>query len=226
MSIFTSVGIVILVMLIQALLQLTPGVFAIWYHYALGKNSKNKTLELSGYFTAGVEFVVAIFMIVIYLTTLTIPNDDLANLILAGISIAMSLFVFFKYYRKGRGTELFISRQCANNLYKKARSARKKSDIFVLGVVAYLNELFLTLPLLIILAMQTTFFTTSQQIVFFIMYILAAIMPICIIRNGFLHDKNLADIQKMRVKNKNFYRIFIGFAYITIAILIIVSRIA
>ena len=223
MSILTSVGIIVLAMLIQALLQLTPSVFSIWYHYALGKNSKNKVLDLSGYFVVGVESMVLLLAMIIYFVMLKVPNTDLTNLILAGILVAMGMFGFFGYYRKGRSTELFISRKTARGFCAKAKTAHKKSDIFVLGIVTCVSELFLTLPLLIVVIMQAINFAITDQMIIFAVYLLVVMTPTGVVRGNFLNGKNLADIQKTRVKNKNFYRIMIGCSYVVMAFLLVMG---
>ena len=65
MSFFISVIILVLAMLIQVSMQLTPGTFALFYHYALGKNSRTKADNLSLYFTLGVITFMAIVWILL-----------------------------------------------------------------------------------------------------------------------------------------------------------------
>ena len=59
MSIFISVVILILVALIQISMQLTPGIFMLFYHYALGKKSRNKADDLNLSFILGAETFIA-----------------------------------------------------------------------------------------------------------------------------------------------------------------------
>jgi small-conductance mechanosensitive channel len=66
MSFFISVGIIFLAMLIQSLMQLMPGIFAIFYHSALGKTSRQKADDLSLSFILGVELFTALFFVVAY----------------------------------------------------------------------------------------------------------------------------------------------------------------
>lgn len=224
MSDLTSVGIIVLAMLIQALLQLTPGVFSIWCHYALAKNSKNKVLDLSGYFAVGIEMVASLMLMVTYFIFINMPNDEMINWVLAGILVALGLFVFAWYFRKGAGTELFISRKSAKGFYEKARTARKKSDIFVLGIVAYVSELFLILPLMIVIILQMRNFEVGYQVAILAAYVMAAMTSFGTIRGRFLRGKNLAEIQRTRTKSKNFYRFLISSSYMVVAALLVISR--
>ena len=66
MSIFIPVAILIVATLIQAFMQLTPGVFALFYHYALGKNSSTKADDLSLHFILGVITFIVITWLLIY----------------------------------------------------------------------------------------------------------------------------------------------------------------
>ena len=55
----------------------------------------------------------------------------------------------FCYFRRGRGTSLFISRSLASRIDTLARSAKSRSDSFALGAFSVLPELPFTFPLFI-----------------------------------------------------------------------------
>ena len=98
MSIFISVIILIMLSLIQFLMQLSSGIFMLFYHYALGKKSAKIADNLSLYFILGVEFFTAAVWFTVFLI---LPDaSPILFWILAGILFAESLASLFFYYRK------------------------------------------------------------------------------------------------------------------------------
>lgn len=233
MSFFISLGIVILAMLIMASLQLQPGVFALFYHYASGKYSKRRASDMTLFFILGAETASAcLFLCSYYVANLLFfyhfrPETSFFAWIIAGILITLSIISLFYYFRPGSGTKTFISRKCAQNLDAHARSAKSRSDAFVLGAFSGVCELPFTLPLYIITSIEiiemTVEFFPSNLLT--LLYIIVPAIPLFVIRWRFQAGHNLADIQKTRVKDKNFTRIILGFSYFAIAILFVYFRI-
>lgn len=217
-----------------AFLQLLPGVFAIFYHYASAKNSRDKTLDLSSYFIIGAEMMTAVILFLLYFVISNFLNDNpnldlkIFQWIVSGILLMLGFFVLIFYYRKGEGTKLFISRKMANNLTLSAKNAKKPSDIFTLGMTTGLLELFFTLPIYVVIITEIIKFPGDiiLQPVLALLFVIISILPAMVMRSQFYRGrKNLADIERARVKNKNFCRIMIGVSYILLAIFIISFRI-
>lgn len=232
MSAFISLGIVILAMLIMASLQLTPGVFALFYHYALGNFSKAKASHLSIFFIIGTEIIAAcLYLSIFYLTCIFFfdnlhPETSILFWALAGIFIALGIISFFFYFRSGAGTKLFVPRKYAEALDLNAKSIKTCSDAFMLGALAGTYELAFTLPLYIVTCIEIMHMGIEGFASNFltIVYILVPVIPLFFIRWKYQTGHNLADIQKSRVRDKFFTRFIIAFSYILIAILIICFR--
>ena len=232
MSIFISLGIVILAMLIMGSFQLTPGVFALFYHYALGKYSKAKASYLSLFFILGTEIITTcLFLSIFYLTCIFFfdnlhPETSILFWTLAGILAALGFISFFFYFRRGKGTKLFIPRKFAKALDACAKSAKTRSDAFMLGALSGTCELVFTLPLYLvtcveIMKMGAEGFSSNLLT---IIYILTPVFSLFFLRWKFQAGHNLADIQRSREKDKTFTRILLAICYILIAVLIICFR--
>lgn len=232
MSVFISIGILVLSMLILIFLQLAPGVFALTYHYTLGKFSKNTASFLTLFFIIGVEIIsTCIFLSTYYLISLLFfsgfqPETSILTWILAGILIALGFLAFFYYYRPGPGTRLFISQKYAKGLKYSAKTIKTKSDAFVLGVMSSVSEFIYTFPLYILASIEIVrlSFQNISINLFALLFVLAPLLPLFIIRYKFQAGYNLADIIKARTKNKFFTRFILSFNYIIIAILILCFR--
>ena len=236
MSVFASIGIVVLAMLIMASLQLVPGVFAIFFHYAHGKYSFKKASRFSLFFILGSEIISALLFIasfyisyILFLNDLN-PRNNILTWIFTGVFFALSIACFFFYYRHPHSkddTQLFISRKLAQTLDSRAKSSKTPSDAFTLGALSNICELPITLPLYIITAteimyMHTEYFADDAMT---ILYILTSSIPLIYLYWRFRIGQNLAIIQRSRIKDKTFSRFAISFSFLTIAILIICFRI-
>ena len=236
MSVLSSIGIVILAMLIMTSLQLVPGIFALFCHYAIGRYSRKKATTLSLFFILGTEITAAfLFISALYISYILFLNDlsprnNVLAWIFVGILIALAIISFFFYYRHPRtthDTQTFISRNFASSFDLRARSIKTPSDAFVLGALANVYELIFTLPLYIITAIEIMYMHTEYFADNFltILYILVPIIPLFCLYFSFKSGRSLADIQRSRAKNKTFHRYLISFCYLAIAILTIYFRI-
>ena len=220
-------------MLIMASLQLVPGVFALFYHYTLGKSSTQKASHLTLFFILGAETISAcLFLSVFYLSNILFfnfsrPEHSIFAWIAVGVLIALSLVSFFLYFRRGPGTRLFIPRQIADALDFSARTTKSRSDAFVLGAFSGTYEIIFTLPLYIITSIEIMEMSLSHFSgnVLTIVYILIPIVPLLIVRWRYQCGSHLADIMHTRTRDKHFTRFILGFSYLVIAILIICFRI-
>ncbi len=226
MSVFISVGILILAMLIMAFLQLIPGVFALFSHYALGKFSKAKAYDLMLFFIIGVETInVCLFLSIYYLTYVFNFGDfdvfhSCFTWIIVGVMTGLSFASLFFYFRNDKGTKLFISRKYASALNYSSKNIKSRSDAFSLGAVSGTYELLFTIPLYIIVSLIITRFIPSYAGITAFIFIIMPLISLFCIYACYRTRHNLADIIKSRRENKNFIRFLLCFSYLLIAILI------
>jgi len=231
MSVFASLGIVILSMLIMSSLQIVPGIFALFSHYALGKHSRQKASILGLFFILGTEITCAcLFLSSYYLVNILFlgerrPENSFIVWFAFGITIALSICCFFFYYRKN-STATFLSRNCAKALYHHAKTASRPTDAFVLGALSNVCELLFTLPLYLITSIEIMEMHTEYiaDNLLTVLYILVPTFPLLSIYHKYHTHHNLADYLRARVKDKSFNRFILGFSYLTIAILILFFR--
>lgn len=233
MSFFISLGIVLIAMLVMAFLQLQPGVFMLLHHYASGKYTKARTSDMTLFYILGVEVMSACIFLGTYCFTNVLflycprPETSFFAWIAVGVFVALAIASMFCYFRPGRGTKLFVSRKYAKALDEKARLAKSRSDAFVLGAITGTAELIFTLPLYILTSVEIMEMTVEYSPSHFLtlLYILAPTIPLFVARWKFLSGRNIVDLQKARVRDKNFTRFILFTSYIVIAILIIFFRI-
>lgn len=222
MSIFISVIVLILAMLIPFFMQFVPGVFALFYHYSLGKTTTQKADDKSLSFIIGAEFFnAAIWLLIYFLAFLFFYNvpgpHDIFFYIMAGIFIAEAIAVLFFYYRKGKSTALFIPRSITNGIIANIKKNKTRSDCIVLGAMSGLFELIFTLPAIIISTSILTNFETFPSTLIIVISIVMSVLPLFIVRGAFRLNHNLAEIERVRVKIKPFIKFILFFSFLFLA---------
>ena len=226
MSVLVSVIILFLAMLIQAFMQLSPGIFALFYHYALGKKSRKKADDLSPYYVLGYElFIAAVFFILcIFIFTLdyySFINFQYLSFALAGIFIAEAFVSLFFYYRKGKTTALFLSRKFASTIEHRAKNIKTKPDAFILGFLSSLPELIFTLPLYLAVIIALLDFTILPRSAVLIFFLLISLMPLFWIF-GFYHtDHHFANLLRLRLKLKPVVKTVFFLCFLSLSAIII-----
>ena len=215
-------------MLIQSFMQLSPGVFALFYHHALGKKSHKKIGDFSLCFVLGAEVFIATIFIITCIFVFAAYNKCSYNTsvfpwLMAGIFLAEAIASLFFYYKKGKTTELFIPRAFAKNLIDHSQKVKTRSDAFILGFLSGISELFFTLPLFIIIIVKLIDFSTISRAIAIILYIILTISPLVHIYVLYRTDHNLAEIERLRLRFKPFIRIFMCLGFILLAIATIVG---
>lgn len=234
MSLLTPAIILLLATLIQAFLQLTPSVFAIFYHATRGKLSRRRADDYSLYFYLGIEIFTAIVFLLLF-TLLSLLFNYLPSFMwqifpfcLAGICFALSIIVFFRYFRpsqrarSGQSTALFISRTRASQLVYRASHIKSRTDAFLLGAITGIFELGFSAPLYIICIYISLIFADFQASWVVICYIIVTLIPLFATHTFYKSGRTLADLQRFRYKNKPLFRLLLTLAYLSLVISIII----
>ena len=227
MSGFIPVIILILVAVIILSFQLPAGVFTLFYHYNLGKHSSQKTDDLSLDYILGVETLSAAIFFILYAFFFAVfyynigLNMDIIVWILAGMMAAESILILIFYYKKGPATSLFITRKNAAHFVAHAKSINKRSDAYVLGLISGIPETVFSLPLYFtaMFALLNTDFLSATP--FIILFIFLSTIPLFTIRLFYRSGKNLAWIERFRIKIKPLVSIILVIGYFAIACLLI-----
>lgn len=240
MSSFTPVIIFILVLLIQALMRLSPNIFAIFEHSAIANKDRHIADRAGLYFIFGSEITLALIFLIVFiaLSFFLISQTFVSKIflwVMFGVLIAEAILSLFFYFKR-KSTRLFITRRTANMLVKKAETTKSCKSMFVLGVLTRLIELPFTLPLIILTAL-ITLSSSSNGILYssaqpsiaapslsctfvFVTYLIISILPIFFVYAFFHSGHNLADYQRFQTKTKVLTRITLSVCFAILAILI------
>lgn len=227
MGIVIPLGTVILAALVHATLQLGQGCLLLLYHASLGKFVRAKTRNLVDSFTAGVGIILFLSLGTASFVISSTARGSLAPEILAaivGVLVALAIIAWFFYYRKGQSTELWLPKTISKFINRRASEAKNNTEAFLLGVLSCFAEMPFTIALILVAANSVAETSLEYRWLMFVLYILLVIMPLIIMRLAVRRGQTVVDIQKWRVKNKNFLRIISGFGFLTLAIFVLVFK--
>ena len=218
LTIFSASGVIILAALAHASLQMNLGSLLLLYHESLGKHIKKRTKFLVTNYIFGVTFLI---------TTSLAATAYFVHLFFgSSLSVVcLTICIWLFYYRSGRSTELWLPKPIARYITRRAKQTDSNIEAFALGLLASFAETPFIIVLMLVGADSLLKLPFILQIVMFFIYILVAILPLVMLRVAVRHGKTVVEIQKWRLKNKNFLKILSGTLFITLAIFLVAFRV-
>ncbi|MBR5389199.1 hypothetical protein IK146_01415 [Candidatus Saccharibacteria bacterium] len=225
MEVYVSLGIIILGGLVTASLQLPLGTLLLLYHASLGKNIRAKTKKLASSFISGstlMNFLLlgtTLFLVFVLSPEGVLP--DIFHTILFGLLVALGIIAWFFYYRRKGSTELWLPRHLARYIDSRAKSTDNLSEAFSLGLLVPLSEILFTLPILFLSADAILRLDVLYQAIGLVIFAVFGTLPLLILRFFIRRGRNVAEVQRWRLKNKNFFRFYTGAGFIVLAAFIL-----
>ena len=167
-----------------------------------------------------ISFVTLIFMI--------IYDEIIPQYIWAGacgllIGVGVSIWLF--YYRREKGTMLWIPRNIAKYLTERIKATTLTAEAFSLGLSSVTAEaLFIVAPITIG-ALTIIGLPATWQLIGLAIYTCLSISSLIIVSVAITSGNNISRIQKWRESNKYFLQFASGAGLIILSIFIYVSQI-
>lgn len=221
MEVYVSLSIIILGGLVTASLQLPLGTLLLLYHASLGKNIRKKTKTLASSFISGVTLMnflllgTALFLIASLTSTGVLP--DLGHVIIFGLLVTLGIIAWSFYYKRKGSTELWLPRRLAKFIDSRAKLTNDPSEAFSLGLLVPLSEILFALPLLVLAGDAILRLDLLFQAVGLVIFTIFGTVPMLALRLSIRKGHNVAEVQRWRLKNKNFFRFFTGAGFIVLA---------
>ncbi len=217
-----SFGIVIFSGLLAACLQVSLGTLLLLYHASFGKNIRVKTKKLASSFISGVTLMNFLLLgTAIFLVNSLFPGGLLPRYffyIILGILVVLAFFAWLFYYKRKGTTELWLPRRLARYIDTRAKTTNDISEGFSLGLLVPLAEIVFTLPLIVLSADAILRLDTLYQALGLVVFTIFGSLPLLVMRIFIRRGHNVAEVQRWRLKNKTFFRIFTGAGFMVFAI--------
>jgi divalent metal cation (Fe/Co/Zn/Cd) transporter len=224
-----SLAVIALAGLIHASFQLSVSVLTMLSAHTIGtKRTHARLLRLTTGYVLG-----ALLMTVLLLALAALVLTDLFNgqppkiawAIICGLLISLAVAVWLFYYRREKGTMLWIPRNFADYLTRRVERTKMGAEAFGLGLSSVVGELlFIAVPI-VTSALVLVQLPALWQLVSLVIYTLVASLPLIIVWALVSSGHSLSRIQKWRESNKYFLQSAAGFGLIILSLFIYVNQI-
>lgn len=229
MDIPSSLAIVTLAALIHASFQLSVSVLTLLSAHAIGsQQSSGKILRLTFGFVSGAGVMTLLLVSFASLVILHIfgPNTPLLTwAIVCGLLIGVGLAVWFFYYRRDRGTTLWIPRAFARHLSERSKETKHTAEAFSLGMTSVVSELLFIAAPMIVSALVLIQLPGVWQLIGIAIYAIVSLLTLISISILIGSGHKLSNIQKWRESNKHFLQFAAGGALIILGFFVYVCKI-
>lgn len=224
MEVVIPISTILLAAVVHATLQISLGCLLLLYHASRGKHIRKKTRSLVRSYVAGIgilSFLGVCAMCYVILNLWQGPLGVEWLLIIVGILSVLTLGMWLLYYRWGKkGSELWIPRVVARFIDRRAKVTNNRVEAFSLGVLTCFAELPFSLILFVVTANSVLELPYELQILMVAVYALITILPLLIMCSCLRKGKTVVEVQRWRVKHKNFLRVIAGVGFLMLAIFI------
>ncbi|HJM04573.1 MAG TPA: hypothetical protein QF549_02985 [Candidatus Saccharimonadaceae bacterium] len=229
MDIATSLAIVTLAALVHASFQLSVSVLTLLSGHSIGaKRSHARTLRLTSSFVFGAGVMTLLLLSFVSLVLLTIFGQDAPQLVWAiacGLLIGVGIAVWFFYYRREKGTSLWIPRSFARHLSERSKATKSAAESFSLGLTSVISELLFIAAPLIISALVIIQLPGIWLLVGIAVYTVISLITLFSIWVLISSGHRLSEIQKWRETNKHFLQFAAGGALTVLGFFVYVCKI-
>lgn len=229
MDIPSSLAIVTLAALVHASFQLSVSVLTLLSGHAIGaKQSQAKVARLTFGFVGGVGVMTLLILSFIALVFLHLFGPNTPQLIWAiacGLLVGVGLAVWFFYYRRDRGTSLWIPRAMARHLSERSKATQHAAEAFSLGLTSVLSELLFIAAPMIISALVLVQLPGVWQLVGIAIYAVVSLLTLFSVWVLIGSGHTLSSIQKWRETNKHFLQFAAGGALAILGLFVYVCKI-
>ena len=204
----------------HACFQLAVSVLTLLSGHSLGtQRSHLRIVHLSfsyifGTFAATVGLVCTVAY---FLSALTAAQTYKGWAVVAGLNAGIGVAVLFFYYRKGRGTVLWLPRTAAEALTDRAKKTKNGFEAFGLGLATIIAELpFLIAPVSVVALLAADPMTSLHAFGWMILYAALVSLPLLYVAVLISGGHRISTIQRWREANKTFLQVSSGGALIVL----------
>ena len=229
MDIASSLAIVTLAALIHASFQLSVSVLTLLSGHAIGaKHSHARVLQLTSSYVAGVGVMTVLALSFISLLFLHFFGHEAPLYVWAitcGLLIGVGLAVWFFYYRREKGTSLWIPRSFARHLSDRSKATTSSAEAFSLGLTSVMSELLFIATPMIISALVLIQLPGAWQLIGIAIYSVISLLTLFSVWALISSGHRLSAIQKWREDNKHFLQFAAGGALAVLGFFVYVCKI-
>ena len=227
MDIISSIAIISLAALVHASFQLSVSVLTLLSGHAIGsKRSHSKLLRMTTGFVLGVGIMTILLLAFACFISINIFGKNIPHIIwmaACGLLVGVAISIWLFYYRREKGTCLWIPRSMADYLNERTKSTDLGAEAFGLGLSSVIGEILFIIAPISISALVIIDLPAPWQLASIFIYTLISMLSLIIVWVLVGGGHTLGKVQKWREDNKYFMQFAAGTGLIVLAIFIYVN---
>ncbi len=224
-----AISIVCLAALIHASFQLSISTLTLMSGHTLGfGRSHARLVSLLGGFGFGAAAMTTLLICTLGFALQQIVGTTVPPVVWAatcGMLFGVGLAVWLFYYRKDRGTLLWIPRRTADFLAERSKRTRNTAEAFALGLASVLGELLFIIAPLSVAVLTILPLDPMLQLICILLYIALSVSSLGIVALLVSGGHRLSGIQKWRETNKQFLQFSAGSALFVLGFYLYVNQV-
>lgn len=222
-------AIIALAALIHASFQLSVSMLTLLSGHAIGKKTAHATLlRLTGGFSLGVAVMTMLlvsFAAFIFSSSFGSSVPPLAWAVSCGLLLGLGIAVWAFYYRREKGTSLWLPRGMARYLGDRTKATKQTAEAFGLGLSSVIGEFIFILAPIVMSALVLVQLDPAGQLIGIGLYTLVSLLSLLIVNVLIGSGHKLSRIQKWREDNKRFLQFAAGSGLIVLGFYVYVDQI-
>jgi len=229
MGIPISLTIIAFAALIHASFQLSVSMLTMLSGHAIGaKKTQGKLFGLTTNFVIGAGLITLLLISGLSFILASAFGADTPQIIWAGacgllFGVAISVWMF--YYRRNKGTALWIPRGVARYLHDRTKATSMNAEAFGLGISSVIGEILFIIAPLSIGALTIVSLPDTWKLVGLAIYTVISLSSLVIVWMLIGGGHTLGRIQKWREDNKYFLQFAAGAGLIALGLFVYVNEI-
>lgn len=225
----TSLAIVAFAALIHASFQLSVSMLTLLSGHAIGsKTAHSKLLRLTCSFLTGAGIMTLLlisFASFVFQQTFGQHVPPIMWAVGCGLLISLGVAVWAFYYRREKGTSLWLPRGIARYLSDRTKATKLSAEAFGLGLSSVIGELVFILAPIVISALVLIQLEPIWQLAGVGIYTLISLLSLLIVYALVGSGHKLSRIQKWREDNKRFLQFTAGSGLIILGFYVYVDQV-
>lgn len=225
----SSFAIIAFAALIHASFQVSVSMLTLLSGHAIGNKSAHaKLVRLTSGFTFGVAVMTVLlltFTAFMLRHTFTHAIPPLAWAIASGLLLGLGVAVWAFYYRREKGTSLWIPRSMARYLSNRTKATKQTAEAFSLGLTSVIAELLFIIAPLFISALVLIQLEPTWQLIGITLYAFVSLFSLFIVHALIGSGHKLSQIQKWREDNKRFLQFTAGSGLLVLGFYVYVEHV-
>lgn len=225
----SSLAIIAFAALIHASFQLSVSMLTLLSGHTIGRKAAHaKLLRLTWGFSLGAAVMT---MLLISFTAYLLQQGfggtvpPLAWAISCGLLLGLGVAVWTFYYRREKGTSLWLPRNMARYLGERTKATTRSAEAFGLGLSSVIAEFIFILAPMVISALVLIRLEPMWQIIGIATYTIVSLLSLFIVAGLVGSGHKLSRIQKWRENNKRFLQFAAGSGLIILGFYVYVDQI-